>query len=182
MTIDIDARWSLRGAPTHLPLTSDGAYKFANSLTPETVYKFAARVGDLYLPKDFLVFLQAHDGGPLRRGRSWFLSQFDDGPRKMQIDWLANTISMENGTMASFAPDGSGQNLLPAGFVRIGFDEFNRADILIKADPDSPEHGHVFAWFSAQDEWMTGDNTKGLGTVASSFTEFMNSLQDEDAL
>lgn len=170
MAIEIDPRWSLRGAPEHLPLTPDGAYKFG------------FKVGDLHLPKDFLAFLRAHDGGALRSGRSWFLAQFDDGARKMQIDWLGNTISMETGTMTSFAPDGSGQNLLPEGFVRIGYDELNTADILIKADPESPEHGHIFAWFNAQDEWMTGDNTKGLGTIAPSFTEFMNTLRDADAL
>ena len=170
MTIEIDPRWSLADPTDQLPLTEKGAFAFGG------------KVGDLYLPNDYLAFLKRYDGGALRRGRSWFVAQFQDGGRKMQIDWLGNAISIRNGTQASFAPDGSGQNFLPPGFVRIGLDELNGADILIKANPSASDHGHVFTWFYTEDEWMSGENTHGLGFIAPSFTAFMNGLRDENEL
>jgi len=45
-----------------------------------------------------------------------------------------------------------------------------------------PQITVMSSWFYAPEEWMTGSNTKGLGRVANSFTDFMNGLVDEDGL
>ena len=101
----------------------------------------------------------------------------------MQVDSISNVESMITGSMLSFAPGGLGRNYLPPNLVNIGFDAITAdvaTDIWLKADPSAPDHGHVFVWFYVGEEWMTGENTEGLGYVAPSFTAFMNGLRDEN--
>lgn len=164
MSIDIDPLWSLRPSEP-LPLDENGAIDFRG------------RTGPVALPPDYLAFKRQSSGGALRRGRSWFTAQFQDGPRLMQIDWL----SLLDGTIASTLgytgwPDPAENQLVP-GFAAIGFDEFNYADIMIGIDPATPDYGKIFAWFDSQDPWMKGGNTLGIGYVADSFTAFMNGLK-----
>ncbi|KGJ01597.1 hypothetical protein SAMN04487972_1632 [Paracoccus halophilus] len=74
--------------------------------------------------------------------------------------------------------------MVPDGFINIGHAEPGPDGIyvLLNVDANSQDYGKVYAWINANDPWMIGDNTRGLGFVADSFTEFMNNLTDRKNL
>ncbi|KGJ01598.1 hypothetical protein SAMN04487972_1633 [Paracoccus halophilus] len=73
---------------------------------------------------------------------------------------------------------------LPLGFMGIGYAEPapNGVDVVLNVDTSSLDYGKVYAWVRTNDPWMTGNNKRGLGFVADSFTEFMNNLTDKKNL
>jgi hypothetical protein len=52
----------------------------------------------------------------------------------------------------------------------------NNFDVLLGADPKSPDFGKVFVWEERKSPWMEGTNTRGLGLAGETFTDFINGL------
>ncbi|WP_308915479.1 SMI1/KNR4 family protein [Jannaschia sp. LMIT008] len=167
MTIEIDPRWSLHGRPADMPLTPGGALRIGGGSH------------GLPLPDDYLTFLGRHDGGILRRGRSWFVATFPNGQRRMQIDSLSDLATVAGRGAAVASRDGL-DGAMPPNLVPIGFDEANEADILIRVDPGGADHGHVYVWIGPDDPWTQDGGVTGLGHVAPGFTAFLNGLREDD--
>lgn len=145
---------------------------------------FEGPVGDVLLPKDYIDFLLVSDGAALRDRGSWFLARFADGTLLAEIEWLGGIDNAMGGTWNLYIYPEPERNMVPEGFINIGYAEPGPDGIyvLLNVDTRNQDYGKVYAWIKANDPWMIGDNTRGLGFVANSFTEFMNNLTDRKNL
>ena len=166
-------KWQLN-PPTQFDFNSDGSVTFEGP------------VGSIFLPDDYIGFMQVSGGAALRDKGSWFIARFDgDGVALMQIEWLGSLDTVMFGTWRLYETPEPETHRLPQKYVTIGFaDPANPdgADVVMNVNRDDPDYGKVYVWITANDPWMTGDNTKGLGYVADSFTDFMNGLTDRENL
>jgi len=153
---------------------------------------FKGPVGDVFLPEDYLLFMQTAGGAALRDRGSWFLAKFLDEQLVCEIEWLGNTSSVMFATWDFYTePE---KNLLPQQFISIGYAEVKQhksekykandgCNVVMCADTDSADYGKVFIWIKpAQslenvDAWMKGNNSLGIGYVADSFNDFMNNFK-----
>jgi hypothetical protein len=154
------------------------------TLNPDSTLKFSGPIGNVLLPQDYLAFLRNSDGLALRSDDSWFITRYDTGPKILQLEHLSALSSVMNmtwGYQDNVYHDGY---TVPKGYVRIGQCEGDAAytDLQLCCIPGHSDYGRVFTWMNTQDPWMTGDNMRGLGLAANSFTELMNNLTFKDRL
>ncbi|WP_308917472.1 SMI1/KNR4 family protein [Jannaschia sp. LMIT008] len=142
-------------------------------------------LNDVFLTRDYIEFMQRSNGAGLRDTGSWFMARFDEGVVLLQVEWLGNTRNLDLTTRSYYRHLDPDTHLLPLKHVFIGFaDPVNPegADIVMNVQKGDPDYGKIYAWIRANDPWMTGDNTHGLGHVADSFTGFMNGLTERENL
>ena len=152
---------------------------------PDGSVTFKGPVGTVFLPADYVAFMQVSEGAGLRDTGAWFLARFDDGAALLQIEWLASIRTLMSGTWRNNEYPEPERNRLPPTHVFIGHaDPANPegAEVVMNVHRGDPDYGKVYAWVRANDPWMTGDNTRGLGHVADSFTDFMNGLTEKENL
>ena len=73
----------------------------------------------------------------------------------------------------------------PEGWISLGecaSDEDGEGYMMICIDEKSSDYGSVGVVMVSPDKWGKGDNTRGLGKVAPSFTEFMNGFKPQEDL
>lgn len=166
-------KWQLN-APGTFKFNADGSVTFRGPV-----------VGDVFLPDDYVAFMQKSAGAALRDRGSWFMARFDEGVVLLQIEWLGDVRSLMLGTWAFYETPEPETHKLPQKYVSIGYADPvnpNGADVVMNVVKDDPDFGKIYVWVKANDPWMTGDNTRGLGFVANSFTEFMNGLTEQEDL
>ncbi len=156
--------------PGVIPFNADGSVPFGDPL------------GGLFLPADYLGFMQRSEGAALRDRGSWFLARFQDGTLPCEIEWLGDMRNLRLGTISCYRDPDMAQHCLPPTYVYIGYAEPGPYDVVMNALRGDPDYGKVYVWHHAHDPWMTGSNTRGLGLVADSFTAFMNGLASKDKL
>ena len=157
----------------------------AFDFNPDGSVTFKGPVGDVFLPADYVAFMQVSDGAALRDKGAWFIARFDDGVMLLQIEWLGDMRSVMLGTWEFYEHPDPATHILPQLFVNIGYADPahpDGAEVVMNVVKGDPDYGKVYAWVKANDPWMTGDNTRGLGHVADSFTAFMNGLTDRENL
>ena len=153
---------------------------------------FKGAVGDVFLPEDYLSFMQIAGGAALRDRGSWFIAKFLDERLTCEIEWLGNTSSVMFSTWDFYTePE---RDLLPQQFVSIGYAEVRQpcsekfeanhgCNVVIQVDRNSLDYGKVYLWikpsksFENIDTWMKGNNNIGLGYIAESFNDFMNDFK-----
>jgi hypothetical protein len=157
--------------PIEIPVNADGSVAFGDP------------VGDLFLPSDYLGFMQVSDGAALRDRGSWFFAQFLDRRLKCQVEWLGGWRNLRLGTR-SFYFGTDPEFLLPKTYANIGYaepalhqNEQSPFEVVMSITSLSLDYGKVYIWSPSHDPWMTGTNTRGLGFVADSFAAFMNGLE-----
>lgn len=144
---------------------------------------FKGPVGNVLLPEEYKNFLLKSDGAALRDRGSWFLAHFPAGVSIEEVEWLGGLESNKNMTWGFYPYPQAEKNFLPPGFIGIGYAPGHQDNyILLATDPKSQDFGKVFIWARANDPWVTGDNTRGLGYVADNFAEFMNNLTEKKNL
>ena len=133
-------------------------------------------VGIVTLPEDYVGFMRLSDGLGTRDRDGWFTARFADGTVILALEYLSEFEFLIDETEWNYATftDRPGA-LIPKGFVVIGRTE-NMFDVLLGSDPKSNDFGKVFVWEARKSPWMEGTNTRGLGLVAETFTDFMNGL------
>ncbi|MBK4218243.1 SMI1/KNR4 family protein [Paracoccus caeni] len=152
-------------------------------INPDGTVTFEGPVGNVLLPKEYLDFLLISDGAALRDRGSWFLARFQNGLLVGEIEWLGGIDTVMGTTWNLYVYPDPEKNKVPDGFINVGFAPGQEdMDILLNVNRSSSDFGKVYAWINADDPWMIGDNTRGLGFVANSFNEFMNNLTDRKNL
>jgi hypothetical protein len=159
-------QWQLN-QPAQLELNSDGSFPIGEP------------VGNVFLPPDYVSFMRHSEGAALRDKGSWFLGRFNEGVMLFEIEWLGRLRNLMLATRSYRRHE-----RLPAFYVFIGYAEPGPggSDVVMNVQPGDPDYGKVFVWIKANDPWMTGDNTRGLGFVANSFNDFMNNLAPKERL
>jgi hypothetical protein len=158
--------WQLN-PPADLPFNPDGTVAFGEP------------VGNLRLPADYIGFMSISEGAALRDKGSWFLGRFSDGLALFEIEWLGGVRNLILTTNSYRRHGRVSPNHVFIGYAEPGPDG---SDVVLNAAVGDPDYGKVFVWIRANDPWMTGDNTRGLGFVANSFNDFMNNLAPKEAL
>lgn len=170
MSITINPKWQLE-VPGDFSVTRDGKVDYGGDL------------GLVAVPKDYIEFMQSSDGAVLRDRDGWFVAQFPAGSVVAEVDSI---FEMENAVFASKTVNktfaGASGPALPPTYISIGDCELERMDVLICVQDGSNDYGKVYVWHNTTDPWMEGNNTKGLGYVADSFTDFMNNLTARENL
>jgi hypothetical protein len=163
--------WQL-DQPANIELNEDGTVTFKGP------------IGRILLPDQYLAFLRHSDGAALRDKGSWFLGRFHDGVVLFEIEWLGGLDTAMHGTWAFYETTDPALHKLPLTYVSIGYAEpgSGGSDVVMNVQPGDPDYGKVFVWIKANDPWMTGDNTRGLGFVANGFNDFMNNLAPKERL
>ena len=171
MTIKIRSHWKLK-APANI------------SLNPDQTMTFQGPVGDVLLPEDYLAFLRMTDGLWVKGPDSWFVTGYDVGPLILQLEGLVDLSSVMLGTWFYQENLYHDDITVPPGYIKIGQAEGDAdyTHVQLCCIPGHPDYGRVFTWMNTQDPWMTGDNMRGLGLAANSFTELMNNLTYKDRL
>lgn len=159
--------WQL-SQPSIIELNNDGSIAFKGP------------IGDVFLPEDYLTFIKRSDGAALRDKGSFFVAEFYDGLSIFEIEWLGKLNTVMFQTWDFYEQAAAETHKLPRHYVSIGYAEPRASRIVICADRESVDYGRVSIWIPANDAWMIGDNTRGLGFVAESFNEFMNKLKTSE--
>ena len=162
MNIKINPKWQL-DIPGEFEVSNDGRVQFRPPL------------GAIRLPSDYLEFMKMSDGAALRYRDAWFIAHFPQGLKIIEIDYLSEMENVIRRT--DFI-----RHYIPEGFIKIGGCELEDMDVLIGIQESSKDFGKVYVWKSCLEPWMEGNNTIGLGYVADSFNEFMNSLTARENL
>lgn len=157
-------KWQL-SPPKTIELKNDGSITFKGP------------IGDVYLPEDYLNFIRESDGAALRDKDSFFEATFDDGASIFEIEWLGKLNTVMFQTWDFYEHSDPQTHKLPRHYISIGYAEPNASRVVLCADRASADYGKISVWVPANDVWMVGDNTRGLGYVAESFNQFMNSLR-----
>ncbi len=154
--------------PEPIPFNADGSVSFGG------------RVGDVVLPEDY-VALMARRGPVTFEGEdNACIAVYEDSNDVVVVEYLLDLSSVSLQSRMLYESAFHDSVLVPPGFIVIASGEIE--DIVMNVDPNGPDFGRVYARERAQDPWGEGDNTRGLGLIADSFTEFMNELTQEDAL
>lgn len=153
---------------------------------------FKGNVGNIFLPEEYLSFMQKTGGAGLLDRGAWFVAKYPDEEITCEIEWLGKMSTVFFGTW-DFYTDSETFHL-PEQFVSIGYAEVRQhcsekykanhgCNVVIQVDRNSPDYGKVYLWikpsqsFENVDTWMKGNNTLGLGYIAGSFNDFMNDFK-----
>ncbi len=141
---------------------------------------FSLISADVYLPEDFKTFITEVGTITCLAEDNFCLTHYQGSVEIVMLQYLMkmSSINILSGDLASSLYHGKPKmlpNYIPFG---AGLCEY----FLLNVDRLSPDFGKVFTSIHTQDPWGKGDNVKGLGWVADSFNEFMNNLQEEEAL
>ena len=176
MSVTINPVWDLND-PGHVPVNPDGTVTFKGP------------VGDVALPGDYVELLQKTDGLGTKDKQAWFVAHFAKGAVILELEWLGELANAMSVTWGYFDALDHDLPLVPEGYIFIGraFPHYEDAtkgdfDVLLCCLPDHHDRGKVFAWPRSADPWMEGDNRHGLGFVADSFSDFMNTLAAREDL
>ncbi|PID35784.1 MAG: hypothetical protein CR993_08525 [Rhodobacterales bacterium] len=171
MAINWKPTWE-REEPAEIIFNQDGSVHFDDL------------VGDVWLPEDYKEFMLYSNGLGTKDTNSWFVSDYPNGPKILELEYLSEFFSVKNGTLGFQVNMFHDGYTVPKGYIDIGTAEgdANYTSVLLSVRKEAPDYGQVFTWMQTQDPWMEGENTTGLGFVANSFTEFMNNLTARENL
>jgi hypothetical protein len=154
------------------------------TLNADGTLTFSGPTGNVLLPPDYLAFMQLTDGAWTKGPDAWFITRYDSGVKILELEGVHGWRSVMLGTWGYQENLYHNEFTVPQGYVSIGQCEGDAAytDLQLCCIPGHPDYGRVFTWMNTQDPWMTGDNMRGLGLAANSFTELMNNLTFKDQL
>ncbi len=139
-----------------------------------------SELGSLILPIDYKTFITKYPGGITPTDEDNFIfARFEDESVEVQLEYLyslESAVSDYSSQYESTFDDGANSRL-PSKHLIIASGLID--DFVLNVDPESTNFGKVYNWTRAGDSWGTGDNTEGLGLVASDFVELMNNLTEE---
>lgn len=135
---------------------------------------------DVCLPEDYKTFITEVGTITCLAEDNFCLTHYEGSVEIVMLQYLIKMSSINNltGDLASGVYHGKPKmlpNYIPFG---AGLCE----NFFLNVDRPSPDFGKVFTSIHTQDPWGEGQNVKGLGWVADSFSEFMNNLQSEESL
>lgn len=143
-------------------------------------------LGEIRLPQDYAEFMKTSNGVKGFDCDACFIAHFPDGISIFEFDYIANWLSMKRTNSTHLATSSIVTKVnYPDGFAYIGramSDEVGEGLILTGIDQNSPDYGKIYMLMSAADPYGEGDNTRGIGYVADSFTEFMNNFRPREEL
>ncbi len=143
---------------------------------------FGGAIGSVVLPTDYLEFMRESDGLTIRDEERYFIGHCSSGSEVFRYEYgwsFSDVIHLSSSFYESMFHN---EAELPKGYIGIAQADGDEStvQVLICVSKSSKDYGKVYCWELCHDPWMTGGNTIGLGFVANSFTDFMNSLTTHD--